>query len=244
MKKIFPSPIRQDIPPDGYRQKGLKIIAISVIGLMLSLITSAVLGITSLFINPSLLKVLFGIVLLVTLILSVIFLVYGGYCYLTDSGNGQEAEKGRRIGINSIWGLIIALIPSDVLGIVSLLIDLTGLKLLFSLTLLITMTSSVLLGIYGSIVYLTESGAEEESEEADAKFIALLKRILPKEFHEEWLGDLQERRSQLLKAGVPPWKVFFTTLEGGCGVIRSYLWFQCKDLLSRSMTTAKRVFRR
>ncbi len=39
--------------------------------------------------------------------IAVVFLIYGGYQYITSAGNTEKAEKGRTILVDSIIGLLI-----------------------------------------------------------------------------------------------------------------------------------------
>jgi hypothetical protein len=75
------------------------------------------------------------------------------------------------------------------------------------------------------------------------RFIALLEDILPQEFQEEWLGDVQERHNysinEAIKNGDPKSKVYRETLLRGLGLIWSYLWLKADKFVSRWMTRAK-----
>ena len=41
--------------------------------------------------------------------ISVLFIVYGGFLYVTDDGSGTKAEKGKKIVLQALVGLVIAL---------------------------------------------------------------------------------------------------------------------------------------
>ena len=95
------------------------------------------------------------------------------------------------------------------------------------------------------IAYYSQSYTEllaRPEEDRYARFIALLEKILPQEFHDEWLGDLQEQHYQLIEEGIPRWKVSLITLLTGLGLIRSYLWLKFHKLVSRWITRANKVF--
>jgi hypothetical protein len=49
---------------------------------------------------------------------SVGFIVYGGYLFVTDNGDGNNAGKGKKIVINAIIGLVVALISFTVVTLV------------------------------------------------------------------------------------------------------------------------------
>jgi hypothetical protein len=51
--------------------------------------------------------------------LAVGFLIYGGYMYMLARGQAARAEKGKKIVINSIIGLVIALLSSFVVALIS-----------------------------------------------------------------------------------------------------------------------------
>jgi hypothetical protein len=89
---------------------------------------------------------------------------------------------------------------------------------------------------------IAEKYTEVDISTWHTRLIALLDDILPKEHHEEWLGDLREGYYQLIEDGTPLWKIYFITLLTGLGLIRSYLWLKADKFVSRWMTRAKKVF--
>ncbi|MEZ2251994.1 hypothetical protein, partial [Microcoleus sp.] len=88
--------------------------------------------------------------------------------------------------------------------------------------------------------YIARSAILEE--DTNTRFIAFMKNIVPIQFQEEWLGDLQEQHYLLIEDGTPLWKVYFITLFTGLGLIRSYLFLKADKFVSRWMTRAKKVF--
>ncbi len=50
---------------------------------------------------------------------TIIFLMLGGFWYLTSAGNEEQAEKGRSIITNSIIGLIVVMLAYTIVAIVS-----------------------------------------------------------------------------------------------------------------------------
>ena len=206
------------------------ITSIGIISLICFIIAD-VLGIVCLFSNPNLPKTLFGIFLFCPasflLLLALIFMLYGGFQWYIDPEKGTTS--GQKI-------IISAIIASWVSGIFILLSDLTLLKIPFGSALLSSYSFLLLLS-FGLQVYYSGWLAIPE-EDRYARFIALLKEILPIQFQEEWLGDLQEKYHQLIKEGIPRWKVYFITLLTGLGLILSYLWLKADKFVSRWMTRA------
>ncbi|GAB4143620.1 MAG: hypothetical protein OHK0017_01230 [Patescibacteria group bacterium] len=46
------------------------------------------------------------------------FIVYGGYLFVTDNGDGSNAGKGKKIVINAIIGLVVALVSYTIVTLV------------------------------------------------------------------------------------------------------------------------------
>ena len=205
------------------------ITSIGIISLICFIIAD-VLGIVCLFSNPNLPKTLFGIFLFCPatfiLLLALFLVLYGGFQWCIDPENG--ATSGQKTFIN-------ALVASFIPGIFIVLSDLTLLKVPFGSNLLSDYCSS-LVAIFGSQIYTKWLAIPEEDRYA--QLIALLKEILPIQFQEEWLGDLQEQHYQLIEEGIPRWKVSFITLLTGLGLIRSDLWLKFHKLVSRWITRA------
>ena len=51
-------------------------------------------------------------------IIAVVFVIVGGYMYLTSGGNEEAAEKGRKVLTNSIIGLIIIILSATIIRVV------------------------------------------------------------------------------------------------------------------------------
>ncbi|MCC3564892.1 MULTISPECIES: hypothetical protein [unclassified Microcoleus] len=201
---------------------------------LICFIIGDVLGIVCLFSNPTLAKTIFGIVLFCPasflLLLALVFMLYGGFQWSVDPEKG--AKNGQKIIIN-------ASLASFVPGIFILLSDLTLLKVPFGIHLLFSYCFLLLL-LFATQVYRARSAIPEE--DTKARFIVFLENIVPIQFQEEWLGDLQEQHYQLIKDGTPLWKVYFITLLTGLGLIQSYLWLEFDKFVSRWITRAKKVF--
>jgi len=51
-------------------------------------------------------------------VIAVVFIIVGGYMYLTSAGNDEAAEKGRKVLTNSIIGLIIIILAATIIRVV------------------------------------------------------------------------------------------------------------------------------
>ncbi|MCL5775194.1 MAG: hypothetical protein M1333_03205, partial [Patescibacteria group bacterium] len=51
-------------------------------------------------------------------VIAVVFIIVGGYMYLTSGGNEEAAEKGRKVLTNSIIGLLIIILAATIVRIV------------------------------------------------------------------------------------------------------------------------------
>ena len=213
------------------------IVSIDIISIIGFIITGNVLGIICLFSNPTLANTLFGIALFcpATFILfaSLFSLIYGGYTMISDNGDGRRYGQGLLLIKKSIGAIFIT-------GTFILLSDATLLKVPFGHHLFFSYSFLLLLLFCSSQVY--RGWLARPEEDRYAWFIALLKEILPIQFQEEWLGDLQQQHYQLIEEGIPRWKESWITLLAGLGLIRSYLWLKFHKLVSRWITRANKVF--
>jgi len=209
---------------------------IRILPIIYFIIIVAVLGIVCLFSNPTLEKTRLGLVLFfpaTILLVGVFSMVWNAFLYVHNKGSEDEARQARSFVINWIIAIFIT-------GTYILLIELIFLQVPFAIHLLFSY-SFLLLGLFSLRLY-NRTGLAIPEEDKKTRFITLLESILPREFHEEWLGDLREQRHQSIKEGKPRWKVGFITLFTGLGLIRFYLWLQFYKLVSRWMTRAKKVF--
>ncbi|MCC3468352.1 MAG: hypothetical protein JGK37_20785 [Microcoleus sp. PH2017_06_SFM_O_A] len=215
----------------------LPIIAnIGIISIICFIIIGDVLGIISLFSNPTLAKTLFGVFLFFPatfiLFLTLLYMVWGFWLCISDNGDGTKSKRGFIM-------LKQAMIASLLFGTFILLSDVIFLKVPFGIHLLFGYCFLLIL-LFAMQIYKTWSAIPEE--DTKAWFIAFLKNILPIQFQEEWLGDLQEQHYLLIEDGTPLWKVYFITLFTGLGLIRSYLWLKADKFVSRWMTRVSKVF--
>ena len=210
------------------------ITSISIISLIL-FIVGDVLGIVCLFSNPNLGKTIFGIVLFfpahLLILLALLLVVWSGFQGIVSDGS-ERFKSWKETLTNAFIGIVIV-------GIFILLSDLTLLNVPFGIHLLFSYSFLLLLQ-FCSQVYRRWSAIPEEDRYA--RFNAWLEDIIPSEFQEEWLGDLQEKYHQLIKEGIPRWKVYFITLLTGLGLILSYLWLKADKFVSRWITRANKVF--
>ncbi len=211
------------------------IVGISLLLMELIFIIGNVLGIVSLFHNSTLTKNPFVIFLfcLGNYILSatLLFMLWGFWLCISDNGDGTNSKRGSRMLKNG-W------IASFFIGTFILLSDVIFLNIPFGIHLLF---SDCFLLILAMQIYKTWSAMPEE--DTKARFIDFLKNILPIQFQEEWLGDLQEKHNysinEAIKNGDPISKVYRETLLRGLGLIWSYLWLKAHKFVSRWMTRAK-----
>lgn len=68
--------------------------------------------------NAFILRVI-NIILGVTLAIDVLFLIIGGFFYITSAGNEDRAEKGKSTVINAIIGLVIIVLSYVIANVVA-----------------------------------------------------------------------------------------------------------------------------
>ena len=208
-----------------------KLITSMVIISLILFIVSDVRDIVCFFSNANLAKTLFGIVLFVPanfiLLAALLLRIWGGFRYICIEGY-NDCEKAKQLLKNRQFTTFIA-------GILILLSDFTFLKNPLGSNLSYDY-SSLLVGIFVSEIYTEWSAIPEEDRYA--RFIALLKEILPIQFQEECLGDVREQHHQLIEEGIPRCELSWITLLTGLGVIRYYLWLKFHKLVSRWITRA------
>ena len=56
-------------------------------------------------------------------LIAVLFLIVGGFWYITSAGNEETAEKGRATAINAIIGIIIIILSWVIVNVVSNLVS-------------------------------------------------------------------------------------------------------------------------
>ena len=61
----------------------------------------------------------FDILLYIAVLLAIVMTVFGGYKLLTSTGEPQKVAAGRTTIVNSVVGLVIALIASQVVGFIA-----------------------------------------------------------------------------------------------------------------------------
>ena len=50
---------------------------------------------------------------------AILFLIFGGYLYLTSGGSDEQAEKGKKVLVNSIIGLVVIVMSTAIVTIIS-----------------------------------------------------------------------------------------------------------------------------
>lgn len=58
--------------------------------------------------------------------IAVLFLVIGGFWYITSAGNEETAEKGKNTAINAIIGIVIIILSYVIVNVVANLVTNTG----------------------------------------------------------------------------------------------------------------------
>ncbi len=58
-------------------------------------------------------------ILAVTLAIDILFLIIGGFFYITSAGNGDQAKKGKQTVINAVIGLIVIMLAYVIANVVS-----------------------------------------------------------------------------------------------------------------------------
>lgn len=67
---------------------------------------------------PSLIAVVIRILLMVGGAIAVLFVIMGGYMYITSGGNEEQAEKGKNTLTNAIIGVVIILLAWVIVNVV------------------------------------------------------------------------------------------------------------------------------
>ena len=52
-------------------------------------------------------------------LVTVVFIIVGGFMYVTSAGNEEQAEKGRKILVNSLIGLVVVIMAYSIVVILS-----------------------------------------------------------------------------------------------------------------------------
>ncbi|MBU6447785.1 hypothetical protein KGQ24_03020 [Patescibacteria group bacterium] len=69
-------------------------------------------------VNDLIIKII-NVLLSVAAIIAVLFIIIGGFRYITSAGNEEQAEKGRGTLVNAIIGLVIIILAYVIVGIVN-----------------------------------------------------------------------------------------------------------------------------
>lgn len=67
---------------------------------------------------PEMIAVVIRILLMIGGAIAVLFVIIGGYQYLTSGGNDEDAEKGKKTLVNAIIGIIIILLAWVIVSVV------------------------------------------------------------------------------------------------------------------------------
>lgn len=58
--------------------------------------------------------------------IAVVFVIIGGYQYITSGGNEESAEKGRKTLVNAIIGIVIIILSYVIVNVIASLVSGTG----------------------------------------------------------------------------------------------------------------------
>lgn len=58
--------------------------------------------------------------------IAVLFLIIGGFWYITSAGNEETAEKGKNTAVNAIIGIVIIILSYVIVNVVSNLVSSSG----------------------------------------------------------------------------------------------------------------------
>ena len=70
----------------------------------------------------TLIQYIIRIALYVAGAIAVLFLIIGGYMYLTSAGNEEQAEKGRKTVTNSLIGIVIIILSYVIVNVITNLV--------------------------------------------------------------------------------------------------------------------------
>lgn len=65
-----------------------------------------------------LIKNVIYILLSVTLVIAVLFLIIGGYQYITSAGNEKQAESGKQTVVNALIGIVIIIMSYTIVRVI------------------------------------------------------------------------------------------------------------------------------
>ncbi len=57
-------------------------------------------------------------------VVAILFLIVGGFFYLTSAGNEEQSEKGKKILVNSVIGLVVIIMASAIVRILASVVTL------------------------------------------------------------------------------------------------------------------------
>ncbi|MGE5392773.1 MAG: pilin [Candidatus Saccharibacteria bacterium] len=67
---------------------------------------------------PQILRWAINLVLSIVGLVSVAFLIYGGFTYITSGGNEDNAERGKKAVTNAIIGLVVVILSGVIVNVV------------------------------------------------------------------------------------------------------------------------------
>ena len=73
-----------------------------------------------------LIKIVINWLLGIAFLVAVLFLIIGGFWYITSAGNEETAEKGKGTAINAIIGIVIIILSYVIVNVISNLVSTAG----------------------------------------------------------------------------------------------------------------------
>jgi hypothetical protein len=134
--------------------------------------------------------------------------------------------------------LDVALVSSFIVQLASLMAFIVGAVGIFFLVL-------------SAYKMLTESDSHQDSndninslnqETLDIRILDNLKHIFPKQISDEFIGDLKEKRHQMINSGTPLWIVFVISFGWQLKLIWAYFQIKSQQKISQWITHVKQIF--
>jgi|SRR5581483_12007108 len=80
-------------------------------------------GISSSQSLPELISNVVKIMLMFAGIIAVVFIIIGGYQYITSAGNDEAAEKGKKTLVNAIIGIVVIVLSYAIISVITNLVS-------------------------------------------------------------------------------------------------------------------------
>ena len=67
---------------------------------------------------PQLILAIIRLMLMIAGMIAVVFVIVGGYMYVTSAGNSEQAEKGKNTLVNAIIGIIVIVLSYVIINVI------------------------------------------------------------------------------------------------------------------------------